>query len=580
MAIYHLEAKVVSRGSGRSACAASAYMSCSEIYNDYDGVQHDYTRKRGLVWEHVFLPEHAPPEWKDRKVLWNAVESVEKSKDSRLARELVVALPVELDQGSWKELLTEYIQNQFVSEGMCVDTAIHDTDGNNPHAHILMTVRPLTDKGGWQNKTEKEYLCIRNGRERGFTASEFNTARHDGWEKQYPYLVDGKKTYLPPSEAERLGYERADKHPKSTRYGRQNPLTARWNSDEQLVAWRAAWADTVNRSLERHGIEERIDHRSFKERGITEQPTIHEGYIARDLEKMGIKSDRCEINRQIRADNKLLREIRKQVEKLAKAASDIIPAIAGKLETIRSNMIRLWYHVLDNGTEQRYLYDQVEAVEPVIREYRAVNTKLQSKQDDKKDHIQKKKDSGILNPVQLVRLNQQISELTEEIEELKFRRSELQSRLHCDSDQEMKKYESYIGRMSQNLERLEQQRDSLLKEIDIQADQFRETKAGVDPDKSLALMDARLIIRDRIQAKDIEALKDEFGKQFDYTRFQWASENTDQKLGEDPDAFRARGRELSMEQWLHRHLTKAEKTSSLREKQHRLKQGPKQKEAR
>ena len=544
MAIYHLEAKVVSRGSGRSACAASAYMSCSEIYNDYDGVQHDYTRKRGLVWEQVFLPEHAPPEWKDRKVLWNAVESVEKSKDSRLARELVVALPVELDQGSWKELLTEYIQDQFVSEGMCVDTAIHDTDGNNPHAHILMTVRPLTDKGGWQNKTEKEYLCIRNGKERGFTASEFNTARHDGWEKQYPYLVDGKKTYLPPSEAERLGYERADKHPKSTRYGRQNPLTARWNSDEQLVAWRAAWADTVNQSLERHGIEEHIDHRSFKERGITEQPTIHEGYIARDLEKRGIRSDRCEINRQIRADNKLLREIRKQVEKLAKAVSDIIPAIAGKLEAIRSNMIRLWYHVLENGAEQRYLYDQVEAVEPVIREYRVVNTKLQSKQDDKKDLIQKKKDTGILNPVQLVRLNQQISELTEEIEELKFRRSELQSRLHCDSDQEMKKYEAYIGRMSQNLERLEQQREALMKEIDSQADQFKETKAGVDPDKSLPLMDARLMIRDRIQAKDIQALKDEYAKLFDYTRFQWASENTDQKLGEDPEAFRARGKEL------------------------------------
>ena len=545
MAIYHLEAKVVSRGSGRSACAASAYMSCSEIYNDYDGVQHDYTRKRGLVWEQVFLPEHAPSEWKDRKVLWNAVEAVEKSRGSRLARELVVALPVELDPRSWKELLTEYIQNQFVSEGMCVDTAIHDTDGNNPHAHILMTVRPLTDKGGWQNKTEKEYLCIRNGEEHGFTASEFNTARHDGWEKQYPYLVDGKKTYLPPSEAERLGYERADKHPKSTRYGRQNPLTARWNSDEQLVAWRAAWADTVNRSLERHGIEERIDHRSFKERGITEQPTIHEGYIARDLEKMGIKSDRCEINRQIRADNKLLREIRKQVEKLAKAASDLIPAIAVKLETLRGNMIRLWYHVLENVAEQRYLSDQVEAVEHVMREYKSVKEELRTKQGDKKELIRQKSDVTILRPVQYINLNQQISELTEEIEELKYQKAGLQSRLHCDSDQEMKSYEKYIWRMSQSLERLEQQRDSLLKEINRQDDQFKETKAGVDPDDSLTLMDARLMVRDKIQAKDIQALKDEYAKLFDYTRFQRASEKADQRLDEDPDTFRARGSELA-----------------------------------
>ena len=96
MAIYHLEAKVISRGAGRSACAASAYLSCSQIFNDYDGIQHDYTRKSGLFWQAVFLPEYAPQEWSDRAVLWNAVEANEKTKDSRLAREFVVALPIEL----------------------------------------------------------------------------------------------------------------------------------------------------------------------------------------------------------------------------------------------------------------------------------------------------------------------------------------------------------------------------------------------------------------------------------------------------------------------------------------------------
>ena len=98
MAIYHLEAKIVSRGAGRSAVAASAYMSCSRMLNDYDGVQHDYTRKRGLVWQQVFLPPMVPVEWHDREKLWNAVEDAEKAKDSRLARELVVALPVELNR--------------------------------------------------------------------------------------------------------------------------------------------------------------------------------------------------------------------------------------------------------------------------------------------------------------------------------------------------------------------------------------------------------------------------------------------------------------------------------------------------
>ena len=117
MAIYHLEAKVVSRGAGRSAVAASAYLSCSRLYNDYDGIQHDYTKKQGLVWQEVFLPEYAPQEWKDREKLWNAVEEVETAKDSRLAREFVVALPIELSREEQIELLQEFIQEQFLSDG-------------------------------------------------------------------------------------------------------------------------------------------------------------------------------------------------------------------------------------------------------------------------------------------------------------------------------------------------------------------------------------------------------------------------------------------------------------------------------
>ena len=198
MAIYHMEAKVVSRGAGRSAVAASAYLSCSRLYNDYDGIQHDYTKKRGLVWQEVFLPKCAPQEWQDREKLWNAVEEVETAKDSRLAREFVVALPIELNREEQIALLQEFIREQFVSDGMCADAAIHDTDGHNPHAHILLTVRPLDEQGKWQYKTEKEYLCMRNGEERGFTAAEFKAAQDEGWEKQYLYKVGKKKVYMTP----------------------------------------------------------------------------------------------------------------------------------------------------------------------------------------------------------------------------------------------------------------------------------------------------------------------------------------------------------------------------------------------
>ena len=339
MAIYHMEAKVVSRGAGRSAVAASAYLSCSRLYNDYDGIQHDYTKKRGLVWQEVFLPKCAPQEWQDREKLWNAVEEVETAKDSRLAREFVVALPIELNREEQIALLQEFIREQFVSDGMCADAAIHDTDGHNPHAHILLTVRPLDEQGKWQYKTEKEYLCMRNGEERGFTAAEFKAAQDEGWEKQYPYKVGKKKVYMVSSEADAQGLIRADKHPKSTRYGRQNPISERWNSEEQLTAWREAWADASNRYLERAGREERIDHRSYADRGLTEQPTIHEGVSARAMEKKGIISDRCEINRQIKADNALLRELKAEIKKLVTLVARTVPAIAEGLEKLRSRVL-------------------------------------------------------------------------------------------------------------------------------------------------------------------------------------------------------------------------------------------------
>ena len=158
---------------------------------------------------------------------------------------------------------------------MCADAAIHDTDGHNPHAHIMLTVRPLDERGGWQYKTEKEYLCVKDGEERGFTAAEFKAAQTEGWEKQYQYKVGRKKEYMAPSVAEAKGYERASKHPKKHQV---------WQAESPSPR-----------------------HRSNADRGLDEQPAIHEGVTARALEKKGIVSDRCEINRQIRADNALLR---------------------------------------------------------------------------------------------------------------------------------------------------------------------------------------------------------------------------------------------------------------------------------
>ena len=544
MAIYHMQAKVVSRGSGRSAVAASAYMSCSRMYNDYDGIQHDYTRKQGLIYQEVMLPPMAPSEWNDREQLWNAVEETEKTKDSRLAREFVVALPVELDKNSNISLLQDFIQNNFVDMGMCADFAIHDTDGHNPHAHILLTVRPLNENGTWQYKTEKEYLCIKDGEEKGFTASEFKTAQKQGWEKQYRYKVGKKKEYLTPSSAHEKGYERIDKHPKSSRYGRQNPISEQWNSDEQLCIWRENWADAVNKMLARNQINATIDHRSFADQGIAEQPTIHEGYIAQNMEKKGMIADRCEINRQIRADNKMLRELKAKVAKLAEAVEKSIPIIAETLEVIRNHMIFTQYHLLHNEMQKEVIHDWMNHFNPILNKYNTVKKKLKAKVTERKELNVQKDKTSILNPIQHIKLNQQLTTITEEIEELKSRKEQLIFQAECSTDKDMTNLSKKYDQMKNNLDILDSQDISLKKQLEKDADAFREEKFRPEPEQYTELLDTRIQIRPDFLDKLIEQLKGTFGKYYDYHRRDIAANEVDYLNVEDPDVFSHRSWEL------------------------------------
>ena len=544
MAIYHMQAKVVSRGSGRSAVAASAYMSCSRMYNDYDGIQHDYTRKQGLIYQEVMLPPMAPSEWNDREQLWNAVEETEKTKDSRLAREFVVALPVELDKDSNISLLQDFIQKNFVDMRMCADFAIHDTDGHNPHAHILLTVRPLNENGTWQYKTEKEYLCIKDGEEKGFTASEFKTAQKQGWEKQYRYKVGKKKEYLTPSSAQEKGYERIDKHPKSSRYGRQNPISEQWNSDEQLCIWRANWADAVNKMLARNQINATIDHRSFADQGIAEQPTIHEGYIAQNMEKKGMIADRCEINRQIRADNKMLRELKAKVAKLAEAVEKSIPIIAETLEVIRNHMIFTQYHLLHNEMQKEVIHDWMNHFNPILNKYYTVKKKLKAKVTERKELNVKKEKTSILNPIQHIKLNQQLTTVTEEIEELKSRKEQLIFQAQCSTDKDMTNLSKKYDQMNKNLDILDSQDTSLKKQLEKDAVAFQEEKFRPEPEQYTELLDTRIQIRPDFRDKLIEQLKETFGKYYDYHRRDIAADEVDYLNVEDPDVFSHRAWEL------------------------------------
>ena len=508
---------MVSRGTGRSAVAASAYLSCTNILNDYDGVRHDYTRKKGLVWQDVFLPEFAPAEWKDRGLLWNAVEENEKTKDSRLAREFVPALSIELTPAQWQELITDFIQNSFVAEGMCADVAIHDPHppGHNPHAHIMLTVRPLDEQGNWQYKTEKEYLCVRNGEERGFTAAEFKAAQADGWEKQYPYKVGRKKVYMPPSEAEKHGYERANKHPKSTKFGRQNPIAERWNSEEQLVEWRKAWADVTNCYLERYGHDERTDHRSHADRGLTEQPTIHEGVVARALEKKGVISDRCEINRQIKADNALLRELKATVKKLMQAVKNTVPAIAEALEKLRSSILIFSYQLRYIGVGKNRMGKRVDAVKPELERYASLVQQIKEKSKERRNLLAEKKETPFYQITKLHDLTRRMAELTEEIEELKIEKELLRRSLNCADGAGISAAKKEIATLEGALQKISEQEVKYSAELNEALKQYAELKEQAGGMDAAELMDARLAVREEKERSAVDCVKSAYGEKYD-----------------------------------------------------------------
>lgn len=531
MAIYHLEAKVISRGVGRSAVAASAYMSCSRIYNDYDGVQHDYTRKQGLAYEQVFLPSIAPPEWIDRSVLWNAVEEAEKTKDSRLAREFVIALPVELNREQQINLLEEFTKDNFVNDGMCADVCIHDTDGHNPHAHIMLTVRPLEENGKWQAKTEKEYLCVKDGEEKGFTAKEFKIAQADGWEKQYQYIVNKKKVYLPPSQAE--GLERASKHPKSTRYGRQNPITEKWNSEQQLEIWRKNWAEITNKYLAENDIDERIDHRSNKDRGIDEQPTIHEGVTARIIEEKGGVSERCEINRQIKADNKLLRELKELVKNLAKAVVNTIPKIADVLETLRTNIAFHMFNVSTLRDRQKKTRNTIKTTNETLEEYMKVTGTLKDKSTERKETLEKKNVIPKYKLIQHKEFARLLITQTEEIEEIKSEKNILLKKLNCEADEDIKVIKKSVADMEKSISKLQKKEEKHSAELQNALAEFAEVRERAKEFDELEVIDHRLAVRDIKKEEYYERIEKQYGKYY-YPGDAVASlAQADNVLGED-----------------------------------------------
>ena len=446
--------------------------------------------------------------------MWAAVESAEKTKDSRLARQLIVALPIELGRDDWLLLLRSFIRTECVDKGMCADFAIHDPDGHNPHAHIMLTMRPLDAHGKWQSKTQKEYLCRKADAERGFTAQEFLQAKEDGWEKQYKYKnAAGVSAWLTPTQAAREpGWERCSKQPKTAKFGRQNPLCARWNSPEQLLDWREAWANAVNRALEEKQQSSRVTHLSHAALGLDEQPTVHEGSKARSLELQGIKADRCELNRQIRADNALLHTLKEQLEKWTEWVGQGVEKMAALLEQMRSNLILLQYRVLSNEARTDTYKRKAAYIRPLLKDVDDTNRQLTEIQlQSQKAQADKKK----LSPLQLRKhrhLSEQIAALTEELEELQSRRHMLMEKLYCKKDSDVTQKEKGLAQLTLMMEQLDAQRNSLQEQLKKDLQHFTGLINSIpEPDRE-AVMDERVRLRKQItrelyhslQAKELE----------------------------------------------------------------------------
>ena len=217
------------------------------------------------------LPANVPPEYKDRNVLWNSAESVEKQWNSQLARRIVLAIPREIPKEQYADLIRDYCQNFFVSKGMCCDFSVHDKGDGNPHAHILLTMRAIDENGKWYPKSRKIYDLDENG----------------------------NRIRLP-----------------SGSYKSHKENTVDWNEQKYAEIWRQGWTDTANKYLEANNRSERLDLRSYVRQGKEQIPTVHMGSAVCQMEKRGIKTNIGNLNRDINAANSLMQSIRQTVRHL------------------------------------------------------------------------------------------------------------------------------------------------------------------------------------------------------------------------------------------------------------------------
>ena len=310
----HTHVDIVTRSKGASVIAKAAYNARDKLNDEHYGKVHDYSKKEDLVFSKIFLPEHISKEFSDREYLWNSVEKIEKSKNSQLARNLLFTLPRELNEEDRIKLISEFIEENFTSKGMIADCNIHNPTASDneeqPHAHILLTLREIDEKGNWKPKSRKEYILDENG----------------------------EKIKL-----------------KSGNYKSRKVNLNDWNEPDKAKEWRENFSKKANEYLEKNGIVKRIDPRTFEDQGREELPQIHLGTASYQMEKKGIKTERGNHNRKIIAFNLEFKKLKEELSKL----TFWIGSLVGKLQSKYDEYKQEKKDELENKAELFNLYEYI-----------------------------------------------------------------------------------------------------------------------------------------------------------------------------------------------------------------------------
>lgn len=309
MALFHFHVDQIGRSAGRSAVACAAYRSGEKLYSEYYGETSDYTRKGGVMYSEIMLPPHAPMAYADRQTLWNAVEKAERRHDAQLAYSFDIALQNELTFEENLEVARAFLLQYFVGDGMTVDFCVHDPERDgiqNPHFHVMVPIRPLNPDGTWGAKQHRVYHLDENG--------------------------------------ERIRDEHGN-------YVFDAIATTDWGKPETLELWREQWANMVNAKFAQKGLSCRIDHRSYEDQALDILPTVHEGPVVRQMEQKGIRTEKGELNRWIKATNRILKNLKQRIADL-KLWIEVLREELGKQQTSQDlvRLIQDYYGERNRGT--------------------------------------------------------------------------------------------------------------------------------------------------------------------------------------------------------------------------------------